>query len=683
MMKPRIFAPVVILGLLAGSGTLAAQAYRGEKALEAGKYKEAVAAFKAATKGKKGKDWCSNTFFLAFSYYRNNQLPEAVAAFDEIFANAEKLNCSTYGMLPAWHYWRGRAAYDSGQYKAAAASFASAAELAPAVVPADFWPKMKMRSLQPIKEYCYTWLGSAYRYLGSYQEAVGAFKKAIEQNPKDGQGYSYLAESYIGLKQLDDALAAAKRAVEIQPGWFTLWALGDVHMAGMRFPEALEAFRRSAENDPKRADIHKKLGQAYLRMDDYNNAVNAFTTGADLAPNDPAFHLWIGEAHSRAGRFDEAIAALGKGINIVTWVGIGIQSGIGNGFPVLQRQVEGEPGIMDGPAKEAGLRAGDWLIKIDGQPTKGWDQAKITQRLRGEENTPVTLKVQRQGEAKPFERTLIRRRIAPKAAAPYYGFRSLLLREKGEREPAAKDAELAYSLDPDNVNPREALGAVSLDNGKYEEAIGLLSSLKNNTFARILEATAYAKKGDVRRAVEIYGDIPDAELSIDRAQRQNAKRALLASLQGHLRETLDKARASESAGMSQEALADYAEAMKIADESTAGLIRQKAAMILKADPGLAELPEEARKFALRGDVFIKDGVFADALAEYRKALNLAPFNAQLYFNTALICGQLKDYRQAIRCMTVYLQLNPDAPNARAAKDEIYKWEFSMEKERKK
>jgi regulator of sirC expression with transglutaminase-like and TPR domain len=44
---------------------------------------------------------------------------------------------------------------------------------------------------------------------------------------------------------------------------------------------------------------------------------------------------------------------------------------------------------------------------------------------------------------------------------------------------------------------------------------------------------------------------------------------------------------------------------------------------------------------------------------------------------ALFHGQLKDYPRAIEHMTTYLQLVPDAANARAAKDEIYKWEFSL------
>ncbi|MCJ7487008.1 MAG: tetratricopeptide repeat protein, partial [Candidatus Aminicenantes bacterium] len=284
-----------------------------------------------------------------------------------------------------------------------------------------------------------------------------------------------------------------------------------------------------------------------------------------------------------------------------------------------------------------------------------------------------------QGKAKLFDGTVTRKLIIPKSAARYYGIRSLLAREKGDREGAIKDAGLAYSLDPDNFDARTAMAAVNIDGGKCDEALKLLSPLKNNAFVRILEATAFAKQGDFKRAIEIYADIPEEELLAE----QNPRKALLQTLGGYVQERLGQARASESAGRFLEAVAVYAEAIKIVDETTAGSIRQRVASLLKDDPYLAELPEEALKYRLRGDVLIKEGGFADALTEYRTALKLAPFNAQLHFNTALICGELKNYREAIKSMNAYLQLNPDAPNAREAKNEIYKWEFSLEKEGKK
>jgi tetratricopeptide (TPR) repeat protein len=677
----QLITTMLLVGLW-GAGTLAAQAVRGSKALEAGDYVKAIAAFKEATK-KKNKEWCSNSFYLAFAYYKNQQVPEALAVFDDIFANGEKLSCNTWGFLPAWHYWRGRAAFDSGRFKDAASYFAAAAEAAPTALPADFWPQMSLRSLQPIKEHCYSWLGSARQRLGSYQEAVDAYKKAVEQNPKDGQHYADLAESYLGLKQYDDALAAAKRAVEVKPDWYALWSLGDVYIARAQFAEAAEAFRKAAESNPKRADIFWKMGQARLGMDDHEGAAGAFAKGVELAPSEPALPYWIGIARSWAGRFEEATAAFDKAVALASFVGVGVRINTENGLPVIQRTTEGDPGIDEGPGREAGLKAGDAIMAIQGWPTKGNGQEAAIQRLRGEANTPVALTIQRPGEAKPLERTVTRRLIVPKTAAPYFGERSLAARERGLRDLAVKDAEQAYALDPENVQAREALAAVRLDAGDYEAAVGLLTSLGDNPFARLLEATAYAKRGDAGKAVEVYAAIPDKELKAVRALRQNARKALLAALGGHVRQTLDKAQASESAGRNAEALATYAEALKAADDETAGLVRQRAASLLKRDPSLAELPEEARKHALRGDVLINDGRFGEALTEYAAAVKLAPFNPPLHFNTALIHGQLKAYREAVKSMNVYLQLLPDAPNARAAKDEIYKWEFALEQEGKK
>jgi tetratricopeptide (TPR) repeat protein len=628
MVRSRLLAAVVLLGVIWASTDLAAQwkqQLKGLAVIERGDYEQAIAIFKELALNGKAKERFYNYYELGSSYYLNGQYAEAIAALNESLKHT-------------------------------------------ALAPSETVNSMLPR--------CYDWLGAAYYWNGAYPEAVTSYKKAIGLDPKKGRYYSWLARALIHVDQHDDALAAAKRGIELEPDWYAYIVLGELHTARKQFDAAVAAFRKAIENNPERLDNHVKLGQAFLAKNDYDGAVGAYTKAAELAPNDSSLPYGLGIIYSRAGKFDEAIASLDKAVGMVTFAGIGIETGVENGQLVLQR-------LLEGPAKEAGLKAGDRLVKIDGQSTKGWDIQKTSQSLRGEENTRVVLKIQRQGEAKPFEKTITRKLIIPKSAALYYGYRSLCVREKGNLESAVKDAGLAYSLDPENIEAREALAAVNLDGGKYEEAIKLLSPLKDNPFARLIEATAFAKQGDVKRAVEIFTNIPEEEMLADRIMRQNARKALLQTLGGYVQERLDQARASESAGRFLEALVAYAEAIKIADETTAGSIRQRVAPLLKDNPYLAEMPEEARKYALRGDVRIKEGRFTDALAEYRTALKIAPFNAQLHFNTALIHGQLKDYREAIKSMTIYLQLKPDAPDARAAKDEIYKWEFSLEKEKKK
>lgn len=75
--------------------------------------------------------------------------------------------------------------------------------------------------------------------------------------------------------------------------------------------------------------------------------------------------------------------------NVYVGVGITIQeTEDGTGFQVLE-VVEG------GPAEEAGLRAGDVIVRIDGTDCKGMDMSAVRGLVRGEEGTAVTFTVSR------------------------------------------------------------------------------------------------------------------------------------------------------------------------------------------------------------------------------------------------------------------------------------------------
>ena len=85
------------------------------------------------------------------------------------------------------------------------------------------------------------------------------------------------------------------------------------------------------------------------------------------------------------------------------------------------------------------------------------------------------------------------------------------------------------------------------------------------------------------------------------------------------------------------------------------------------------------EYAIRSETLVKQGSFADGLVEIRKAINEAPYIAQFYYNAAIINAEMKQHREAIRDMKVYLAAAPDSPHARAAKDEIIKWELAIER----
>lgn len=72
------------------------------------------------------------------------------------------------------------------------------------------------------------------------------------------------------------------------------------------------------------------------------------------------------------------------------------------------------------PAQEAGVRAGDVIISIDGRDIKGWATPRVSENLRGEAGTTFELIVHRPGEAHHRSFKITRRQIQL-PCLPWYG----------------------------------------------------------------------------------------------------------------------------------------------------------------------------------------------------------------------------------------------------------------------
>ncbi|GLR50794.1 peptidase S41 [Shinella yambaruensis] len=71
--------------------------------------------------------------------------------------------------------------------------------------------------------------------------------------------------------------------------------------------------------------------------------------------------------------------------------------------------------IDDTPAARAGVLAGDFISKIDGQDVRGLKLEEAVEKMRGAVNTPIKLTLIRKGAEKPIELTIMRDIIAVKA----------------------------------------------------------------------------------------------------------------------------------------------------------------------------------------------------------------------------------------------------------------------------
>ncbi|MBI4328360.1 MAG: S41 family peptidase [Chloroflexi bacterium] len=85
--------------------------------------------------------------------------------------------------------------------------------------------------------------------------------------------------------------------------------------------------------------------------------------------------------------------------------GIGAVVGNRGGKVVIVSPMKGTP------AEEAGLRAGDVILAVDGQLTNAMDVAAVVARVRGPSGQPVRLRIQRDEAGEPLDVSIVRRRI--------------------------------------------------------------------------------------------------------------------------------------------------------------------------------------------------------------------------------------------------------------------------------
>ena len=64
--------------------------------------------------------------------------------------------------------------------------------------------------------------------------------------------------------------------------------------------------------------------------------------------------------------------------------------------------------LVGTPAYEAGIIAGDRILRIDGESTQGLSLSDASERMRGEPGDPVTLSILRQGVSEPIEIEIVR-----------------------------------------------------------------------------------------------------------------------------------------------------------------------------------------------------------------------------------------------------------------------------------
>lgn len=158
--------------------------------------------------------------------------------------------------------------------------------------------------------------------------------------------------------------------------------------------------------------------------------------------------------------------------------GIGAQLGLKDARIVVVAPLKGMP------AEKAGIRAGDFILKVNEEDTAGWTVPQAVTKIRGPKGTSVALSILHESDSKPIDVTILRDTITVASVDVWVKPVSQIMEISAVKEAAAlpQAAQVAYirlSRFGDHTNG-EWEKAVSEVVSAQKNIKGLVFDLRNN-----------------------------------------------------------------------------------------------------------------------------------------------------------------------------------------------------------
>ena len=118
-------------------------------------------------------------------------------------------------------------------------------------------------------------LGTQRASRGDFRQAAGAFRKAIELDPKMTVAHYNLGLSLLRVANHKDAVFSFQSALRLSPGYFDAWF---------------------------------QLGLSQMGLKQYRESIRAFTEGMVLRPGDPTVRFRMGQSHWMLGNWEAVIS---------------------------------------------------------------------------------------------------------------------------------------------------------------------------------------------------------------------------------------------------------------------------------------------------------------------------------------------------------------------------------------
>jgi tetratricopeptide (TPR) repeat protein len=419
--------------------------------------------------------------------------------------------------------------------------------------------------------------GNALMDLGHPEEAVKDFDRAITLSPNYGAAYNNRGNARAALGEYEAAFQDFRKAVELMPTSAVPFnGRGKAHAALKRYHAALHDYSRALALNAKYEAAYENRGEANLALDNFKDAADDFTQALGSEPDQP--NILLERAKSFAGdkKYNPAVDDLNKAIEL-------------------------KPDLV-----EAYLERGDVFSQVH-----RYDDA-IADYSRAIELAPqdakayamrAAVKLQKDPPERPKPESVVAKQpIAADANAP-----------------ADANAAADATADPDAATPPDAAaasaGAAAGQAGTTAKSDGAPAA--DGTGAPYANAAAAAAPMDATAAAEAPAR-PDAVTPPlpEVAPGADASAGVVTD-----------ATAAPPATPSDQAQ-DGAAAAPEAKAAPEPAPPVEYAALTDVNQALAIAPDDAVALRVRGDIYEAMGKTDEAIADYRRSLELDPFQSE-------------------------------------------------------
>lgn len=148
-------------------------------------------------------------------------------------------------------------------------------------------------------------LANLYRKDGRYEQQIRILEKLVELDPTDEAANADLAAALEKIGK--DPLEVYQNKYNNNPNGTNGLQLADALINNNRFDEAINILKAVSRKEPNNRMIYRKLGIAYIRIEDYTNASAAYEEVYKLNPRANDAAIRISEVNSELGNFGKAI----------------------------------------------------------------------------------------------------------------------------------------------------------------------------------------------------------------------------------------------------------------------------------------------------------------------------------------------------------------------------------------